>query len=142
MNKSLEYVFHFFYFSYLQLENLNDKNSDTISNHWAEGGIFTVEDLQISHTKIYDFPAYKIRSFTLTKKGNPVDRLIKHFHFTSWHNFGLPENLSLFLSFIRIINKWNESFGNKKVGLVIDLFIRTTMVSLTVAKSLLYQFEM
>ena len=68
MNKSLEYVFHFFYFSYLQLENLNDKNSDTVSNHWAEDGIFTVEDLQISHTKIYDFPAYKIRSFTLKKK--------------------------------------------------------------------------
>ena len=122
----------------MQLEKLSNKNSDTISNHWAEDGTFTVEDLQISYTKSYDFPAYKIRSFALTKKGNPVDRLIKHFHFTSWHNFGLPENLSLFLSFIRIINKWNENFGNKKVSVVFDFFITNIMVSLTVAKKLYY----
>ena len=92
-----------------------------ISNHWAEDGIFTVKDLQISQTKSYDSPSYKIRSFTLTKKGNPVDHLIRHFHFTSWQNSGLPKNLSLFLSFIRIINKWNISSGSRKVS-VDDFF--------------------
>ena len=122
-------------FFYLQLEKRNDKNSDMISNHWAEDGTFTVEDLQISQTESYDSPAYRIRSFTLTKKGNPVDRLIKHFHFTSWHNFGLPKNVSLFLSFIRIINKWNEIFRSKKVSILIDFLITSTMTFLTDAKN-------
>ena len=114
-------VFH------LQLEKRYDKSSDTISSYWAKNGILKVEDLQISLTKSYDSPAYEIRSFTLKKKGNPVDRLIKHFHFTSWLDFGLPKNLYLFLSFIRIINKWNESFKSKKVSFVIDIIIATTV---------------
>ena len=114
-------LFYFIFFLCLQLEKLNNKNSDMISNHWAEDGIFTVKDLQISQTKSYDSPSYKIRSFTLTKKGNPVDHLIRHFHFTSWQNSGLPKNLSLFLSFIRIINKWNISSGSRKVS-VDDFF--------------------
>lgn len=106
-----------------------------------EGGIFTVADLQISHTRSYDSPAYEIRSFTIKKKGNSVDRLIKHFYFTSWFDFGLPKNLYLFLSFIRIINKWNESFKSKKVSFLIDIIIATTALFLFVKKDVLHTFK-
>ena len=117
-------------FFHLQLEKRKDKSSDTISNCWMEGGIFTVADLQISHTRSYDSPAYEIRSFTIKKKGNSVDRLIKHFYFTSWLDFGLPKNLYIFLSFIRTINKWNESFKSKKVSFLIHVIIATTVLFL------------
>ena len=70
----------------------------------------------------------------MTKRGSPTNRLIKHFHFTSWNNFGLPKNLSHFLSFIRIINKWNKSFESKKVSVLIDFLITHTVTFLTHAK--------
>ena len=60
--------------------------------------------------------------------------MIKHFHFKSWNNFGVPKNLSHFLSFIRIIHKWNKSFESKKVSVLIDFLITHTVTFLTHAK--------
>ena len=111
------------------MATVDEQRSDTITNHWAEDGKFKVQGLQICHTKSHDFPAYTVRSFILKNKENSTDRLIKQFHFTSWKDFGTPNDIYAFLSFIKIINKWNERSGGTKVSVSMNCVIAVLVSS-------------
>ena len=115
--------------SKIQLETVDEQWSDTITNHWAEDGQFKAQGLHVSHTESHDFPAYTVRSFILKNKGNATDRLIKQFHFTSWNDFRNPKDIFVFLSFIKMINKWNERSGGTKVSVSMNCATAISLIS-------------
>lgn len=47
-----------------------------------------------------------VRTLHVTKTGQAIEKLIKQFHFMAWPDFGVPDDPSSILAFIRKINKW------------------------------------
>lgn len=50
---------------------------------------------------------HTIRTFTL--QHDEVERVVKQFHFTAWPDFGIPENPTSLLQFIRKVSKSNQT---------------------------------
>ena len=64
------------------------------------------KDIVITPTEINDFPDHIVRSFHVTRMGQAVERVVKQFHYTSWPDFGVPQDPSAILTFMRKVNNW------------------------------------
>nr|XP_047123425.1 receptor-type tyrosine-protein phosphatase F isoform X5 [Hydra vulgaris] len=93
----------------VMLTRLEEKGRVKCAQYWPETGCLSVKDIVITTTEINEFSDHVIRTFHVTRTGQAVERLVKQFHFTAWPDFGVPNDPSTLLSFIRKVNKWKEN---------------------------------
>ena len=63
--------------------------------------------------EILDYPDHVIRTYHVTKIGQPTERTIKQFHYTNWPDHGVPSDASALFSLIKKVNRWRASCGEK-----------------------------
>ena len=97
------------FYYYCQLTKLEEKGLVKCAQYWSENSSLSIKDIVITPTEIHDFPDHTVRSFHVTRMGQAVERLVKQFHFISWPDFGVPEDPSALLSFMRKVNNWKRS---------------------------------
>ncbi|XP_065657512.1 tyrosine-protein phosphatase Lar isoform X12 [Hydra vulgaris] len=93
----------------VMLTRLEEKGRVKCAQYWPETGCLSVKDIVITTTEINEFSDHVVRQFHVTRTGQAVERLVKQFHFTAWPDFGVPNDPSTLLSFIRKVNKWKEN---------------------------------
>ena len=57
--------------------------------------------LTIELTSTIDRKSFLIRTFSLTNVKTKQTRQIKHFHYTTWPDFGVPSSPTVFLQFLQ-----------------------------------------
>ena len=58
--------------------------------------------------EVLEYPDLVITTFHITKVGQAVERTLKHFHFISWPDFGVPSEPSILFSLIKKVNRWRK----------------------------------
>lgn len=51
---------------------------------------------------------FVIRHYTLNHKNHPESRLIRHFHYVTWPDFGVPEKVNDFLQFVEVVREYES----------------------------------
>ena len=82
----------------------------------------TFKDLVVNAMEVLDFPDHVVRTFHLTKVGHAVERIVKHFHYISWPDHGVPSDPSALFSVIKKVNRWRANAA-ERAPLVSRVFI-------------------
>jgi len=93
----------------VMLTKLEEKGRAKCAQYWPDTGSLSLKDIVITATEVHDFPDHTVRSFHMTRTGQAVERVVKQFHFTAWPDFGVPDDPSSILSFIRKVNNWKST---------------------------------
>ena len=57
-------------------------------------------------TDMHEFADHVIRTFHVTRQR--VEKVVKQFHFTTWPDFGVPQDPYGILAFLRKVNSWKD----------------------------------
>lgn len=92
----------------VMLTRLEEKGRVKCAQYWPNNGNLALKDILITNTDIQDFPDHVVRTFHVTRTGQAIERNIRQFHFIAWPDFGVPDDPTALLAFIRKVNNWRE----------------------------------
>ncbi|XP_057299709.1 receptor-type tyrosine-protein phosphatase F-like isoform X2 [Hydractinia symbiolongicarpus] len=90
----------------VMLTRLEEKGRVKCAQYWPDSGTLSLKDIVITSTEVHNFPDHVVRTFHVTRTGQAIERIVKQFHFTAWPDFGVPDDPSALLSFLRKVNNW------------------------------------
>ena len=106
------------------MTRLEEKGRVKCAQYWPDSGYLSVKDIVLTATETHEFPDHVVRTFHVTRTGQAVERIVKQFHFIAWPDFGVPNDPSTLLAFIRKVNKWKENNRIQRAVCLCYLFIQ------------------
>ena len=88
------------------MTRLEEKGRVKCAQYWPDSGSLSLKDIVITATEIHEFPDHVVRTFHVTRTGQAIEKIVKQFHFVAWPDFGVPDDPSALLSFMRKVNAW------------------------------------
>ncbi|XP_065070051.1 receptor-type tyrosine-protein phosphatase S-like isoform X2 [Rhopilema esculentum] len=92
----------------VMLTNVQEKGRQKCAQYWPTCGSATFKALVVNVLEVLEYPDLVITTFHITKVGQAVERTLKHFHFISWPDFGVPSEPSILFSLIKKVNRWRK----------------------------------
>lgn len=93
----------------LMLNRVLEKGQLKCHQYWPQdvGDDLIFEDVQLKLENIQSEPGehYTVRTFRISKLDTDESREIKHFHYTTWPDFGVPKCPDTFLEFLTVVRE-------------------------------------
>ncbi|XP_072048352.1 receptor-type tyrosine-protein phosphatase kappa-like [Amphiura filiformis] len=91
----------------VMLTNLVESGKIKCDQYWPDK-VIKHGTITVSLSKEEVFAEYTIRSFTLANDNIEGNHLVCQFHFTAWPDMSVPDNISSFLNFMKIVKTYME----------------------------------
>uniref|UniRef100_A0A0P4WE03 protein-tyrosine-phosphatase n=1 Tax=Scylla olivacea TaxID=85551 RepID=A0A0P4WE03_SCYOL len=95
----------------IMLNKIIEKNQIKCHQYWplgeSEGGedsiVFSTVGLKVDLLSVSRHTHYNYSTLRLTKTSSGENRLILHFHYTTWPDFGVPQSPEAFYKFLNVV---------------------------------------
>lgn len=93
----------------VMMTKLEERTRIKCDQYWPTRGTDTYGQMTITISEVQELATYCIRTFQVSRAGNPERREVKQLQFTAWPDHGVPDHPAPFLQFLRRVRNLNPS---------------------------------